>query len=70
MKYMLVIFLLMQGEWVRGDTLDGWASVPYPTLEACERSKMRAEAIQEGLKKQNARAYDKRFECEERVRSK
>ncbi len=69
MKYLLVVFLLMQGEWVRGDTLEGWGSIGYPSLEACEKSKSRAEAIQTGLERYNSRAYQKRFACEKRPSS-
>ncbi len=69
MKYLLVVFLLMDGDWVRGDTLEGWGSIAYPSLEACERSQNRAEALQEGLRKKNPHAYDKRFSCEKQQKS-
>jgi hypothetical protein len=64
MEYLLVVYFLMNGVWVRGDELEGWASVPYPTQELCLARKARAEEIHADLKRINPRAYDKRFECE------
>ncbi len=29
MEYLLVVYFLMHGVWVRGDELEGWASIPY-----------------------------------------
>ncbi len=69
MKYLLVVFLLMDGEWVRGDTLEGWGSILYPSLEACERSKSRADALNEGLRLKNPHAYDKRFSFDKQLKS-
>lgn len=64
MKYLLVVFILMNGEWVRGDTLEGWSAIPYETLDLCLESKQRAEEIQVNLKRVNTRAYEKQFVCE------
>ncbi len=67
MEYLLVVYLLMSGEWVRGDDIDGWGSLPYPTLEECLESKARGEKLFEELKTINPRAYERRFECEPRA---
>ncbi|MDP6707776.1 MAG: hypothetical protein QF893_15640 [Alphaproteobacteria bacterium] len=64
MEYLLVVFLLMNGTWVRGDTIEGWGSVRYESEQRCLESKARAERIQADLKRHNPRAYDKRFACE------
>ena len=66
MEYLLVVYLLMGGDWVRGDELDGWGSIPYPAEEVCLQRKARAEEIQADLKRINPRAYDKRYACEPR----
>lgn len=66
MQYLLVVFILMNGEWVRGDDLEGWSPYPYPTQERCLAGKLRAEEIQTDLKRVNTRAFDKRFVCEPR----
>ncbi len=66
MEYLLVVYLLMGGDWVRGDEFDGWGSIPYPAQEVCLQRKARAEEIQADLKRINPRAYDKRFACEPR----
>ncbi len=64
MKFLLVVFLLMDGSWVRGDKLEGWAPLPYPNEQRCLESKTRAEAIHADLKIKSPHAYDKRFVCE------
>ena len=66
MEYLLVVYFLMSGDWVRGDELDGWASIPYPTQELCLERKARAEEIQADLERVNPRAYHKRYVCEPR----
>ena len=66
MEYLLVVYILLNGVWVRGDELDGWGSIPYPTEQACLQRKGRAEEIRADLKRVNPRAHDKRFECEPR----
>lgn len=66
MKYLLVVYLLMSGVWVRGDDLDGWGSIPYPTEAACLERKLRAEQIYADLKRVNPRAIAKRYVCEPR----
>ena len=67
MEYLLVVYFLMNGDWVRGDELEGWASRPYPTMEICLERKVRGEEIHADLKRVNPRAYDKRFACEPRA---
>lgn len=64
MKYLLVVFILINGEWVRGDDLEGWSAISYETLDRCLESKKRANEIQLNLKRINARAFEKRFVCE------
>ncbi len=66
MEYLLVVYLLMGGDWVRGDELEGWGSIAYPAEEVCLQRKARAEEIQADLKRINPRAYDKRYVCEPR----
>ena len=63
MKYLLVVFFLLDGAWVQGEAAKGWGAFPYDTEEACLTSKARAEAIHADLKRVNPRAFDKRFEC-------
>ncbi len=63
MKYLLVVFFLLEGQWVPGEAAKGWGPFPYETEEACLTSKARAEAIQVNLKQVNPRALEKRFEC-------
>jgi hypothetical protein len=64
MEYLLVVYLLMSGVWVRGDELDGWGSIPYPTEAVCLERKLRAEQIYADLKQVNSRAIAKRYACE------
>ena len=64
MEYLFVVYFLIQGEWVRGDTMDGWAPLPVATLEECLERKARAEKIQYDLKQSDPRVYDKQFNCE------
>ncbi len=66
MEFLLVVYLLMGGDWVRGDEFEGWGPIPYPTEELCRQRKARAEEIQADLKRVNPRAFDKRFACEPR----
>ncbi len=63
MKFLMVVYFLLDGQWVEGESSEGWGPVPYATEEACLASKARAEAIQANLKQTNPRALDKRFEC-------
>ena len=65
MKFLLVVFLLVNSEWVRGDTLEGWGSIEYPTKEICLEKKANAETFQPELAEKNPRAYKKKFACEE-----
>ena len=66
MEYLLVVYILMNGTWVRGDEIEGWASIPYSSEQICLERKASAEALQVELKTRNPQAYDKRFECEPR----
>jgi hypothetical protein len=49
MTYLFVIFIFVNGVWVQGDELEGWASMPYDTLESCLDAVSRAEVIQKDL---------------------
>ena len=64
MKFLLVVFLLVNGAWVRGDTMEGWGSIEYPSEEICLEKKANAEKFQVQLEKNNPRAYKKKFACE------
>lgn len=64
MEYLLVVYILMSDVWIRGDELDGWGSISYPTEVVCLERKVRAEQIYAGLKRVNPRASDKRYACE------
>jgi hypothetical protein len=64
MEYLLVVYILMSGVWVRGDELEGWGSISYPTEAVCLERKARAEQIYAELKRVNPRASDKRYACE------
>ena len=65
MTYLFVIFIFVNGSWVQGDELEGWASIPYETNESCLNAVSRAEAIQKDLLVVNPKAHAKRFECHE-----
>ena len=67
MEYLFVVYLMINGAWVRGDEIDGWASLPVATIEECLERKTRAEEIHADLKRSDARAIDKRFDCEPRA---
>ena len=64
MKFLLVVFLLVNGEWVRGDTMEGWGSIEYPSEVVCLEKRKKAEEFQAQLEKNNPRAYKKKFTCE------
>jgi hypothetical protein len=66
MEYLLVVYFLMGGIWIHGDTIDGWGPIPYPTEAVCLERKARAEAIQLDLERVNPRAIPKRYACERR----
>ncbi len=66
MEYLLVVYILMGGDWTRGDEIDGWGSMPYPTEAVCLERKARAEEIQVDLIRVNPRALAKRYTCETR----
>ena len=66
MEYLLVVYFLMAGDWVRGDPQQGWGAISYPTAALCLQRKVRAEEIQADLKRVSPRALDKRFACEPR----
>jgi hypothetical protein len=63
MKFLLVVFFLMDGQWVAGEASKGWGPMPYETENACLASKARAETIQKSLRQTNPRSIEKRFEC-------
>ena len=65
MTYLFVIFIFVNGIWVQGDELEGWASMPYEELESCLNAVSRAEVIQRDLLLVNPKAHPKRFECRE-----
>jgi hypothetical protein len=66
MEYLLVVYFLMSGVWIRGDEFEGWGAIPYPTEAACLERKARAEEIQVDLRRVNPRASPKRYVCEPR----
>ena len=70
MKYLLVVYLLIDGSWVRGDSMEGWGSIAYESEAICIERKVTAEAYQLELKQQNPAAYEKRFDCEPQNKSK
>lgn len=66
MEYLLVVYILMSGDWIRGDELDGWGAIAYPTEVVCLERKARAEEIQVDLERISPRALPKRYACEPR----
>ena len=66
MEYLLVVYIFMGGDWIRGDQLEGWGAMPYPTEAVCLDRKLRAEEIQVDLERVNPRAIPKRYACEPR----
>ena len=65
MTYLFVVFIWINGVWVQGDDIEGWASMPYESLESCLDAKSSAEKIQKDLLVFNPKAHVKRFECQE-----
>ena len=65
MTYLFVVFIFVHGIWVQGDELEGWASMPYETLESCLNAVSTAEALEKDLLVVNHKAHAKRFECQE-----
>ncbi len=63
MNYLMVVFFLLDGQWVEGEASKGWGPMPYATEDACLASKARAETIQANLRLTSPRAIEKRFEC-------
>ena len=63
MKYLLVLFFLVDGQWVEGDPAEGWGPYSYQTESACLIAKLRAEEIFTRLQLVNPRAIEKHFEC-------
>jgi len=66
MEYLLIVYILMGGDWAQGDPQQGWGPISYPTEALCLQRKARAEEIQADLKRVNPRALAKRFACEPR----
>jgi hypothetical protein len=64
MKFLFVVYILMNGVWIRGDDIDGWASMPHATMEACIAQKARADALQADLMQKSPTSHPKRFACE------
>ena len=63
MEFLLVVFFLLDGQWVQGEASKGWGAIAYATEEACLMSKARAENIHKRLKIVQPHAIEKRFEC-------
>ena len=65
MTYLFIVFVFINGVWVQGDDIEGWASLPYESRESCLDAMSRAEKIQQDLLVFNPKAHQKRFECQE-----
>ena len=63
MKFLMVVFFLLDGQWVEGEASEGWGPLPYAAEAACLTGKARAETIQANLRQTNPQAVDTRFEC-------
>ncbi len=63
MKFLLVVFFLIDGQWVQGEASKGWGPLPYESEAACLISKARADEIHANLIRVDPRALEKRFEC-------
>ena len=69
MKFLLVVFFLLDGQWVQGEghgnfhPSTGWGVMPYDTEEACLISKAHAENIHKKLKIVQPHIIEKYFEC-------
>lgn len=35
MEWFLVIWLFYEGQWIQGDRIEGWQSIPQPSKEIC-----------------------------------
>ena len=35
LKILLVVFVMINGEWIHGENVDGWGPLEYETLDAC-----------------------------------
>ena len=65
MAYLFVVFIFINGVWLQGDDVEGWASMRFEDLESCLNAVSRAEKIQKELLVFNPKAHPKRFECQE-----
>jgi hypothetical protein len=63
MKFLLVVFFLVDGGWVPGKASEGWGPFLYENEEFCLASKARAEAIHAQFMLTRPTAINKRFEC-------
>ena len=63
MKFLLVVFFLIDGAWIEGEASKGWGPYPYESENACLAGKLRADNIYANLKAINPRAIEKRYKC-------
>jgi|AP95_1055475.scaffolds.fasta_scaffold06206_2 hypothetical protein len=63
MKFLLVVFFLINEVWVEGKASEGWGAFLYETQEACLAGKTRAEGIHAQQLLTRPRSVNKRFEC-------
>ena len=78
MKYWLVVFILLNGQWVHGADVKpaGWSPRAYPSLAVCEARRRFAQAAVKGVSKAPSRWFCTRrptaslaeLEAEERAR--
>lgn len=59
MEWWLNVFFLINGVWVPGETLDGWAPRSYPSEATCVERRIEAEANCRA----NPLSYEARWFC-------
>ena len=58
MKWLLIIWFLHNGQWIPGDMVEGWGSIPQPSKEECLVKLKKAFEI-------NKENVEIRFTCKE-----
>jgi hypothetical protein len=66
MKWFLVVYIFLNGDWVPGETMDGWAPHPMASYKECRRVQIQATGLQALLERSNPQAHWKRWECEQK----
>ncbi len=61
--WLLVVFFLIGGEWIQGESQYGWEPVQFTTYIECRSALINEEGINANLVAVNPRLPIMRFEC-------